>query len=93
MNLKAYLRGIGAGMIVSALVIGVGRATAPKPSEPIDKSTLKTSVSSVVPVSVSETSEDKGPKDKDPESDIKTSTVSSAGTEGSDNEKETETPG
>ena len=91
MNLKAYLRGIGAGMIVSALVIGVGRATAPKPSEPIDKSTLKTSVSSVV--SVSETSEDKESKDTDPESDIKTSTVSSAGTEGSDNEKETETPG
>ncbi len=85
MNLKAYLRGIGAGMIVSALVIGVGRATAPKPSEPIDKSTLKTSVSSVT-ASIS-ASDDKE-ENKKPGSEASTETsagTESAGSETSDN--------
>lgn len=46
MNLKAYLRGIGAGMIVAALVMGVTATPKAKTSEPpIDKTTLKTSVS------------------------------------------------
>ncbi|MCR5310325.1 MAG: hypothetical protein K6E32_02760 [Lachnospiraceae bacterium] len=81
MNLKAYLRGIGAGMIVSALVIGVGRATAPKPSEPIDKSTLKTSVSSVTAsISVSDDKEE----NKKPGSEASTET--SAGTESAGSE-------
>lgn len=46
MNLKAYLRGIGAGMIVAALVMGVSVPKKAKTAEPpIDKTTLKTSVS------------------------------------------------
>jgi hypothetical protein len=40
MNIKSYLRGIGAGIIVAALVMGVSNSRESRPVEEIDNSTL-----------------------------------------------------